>query len=45
MEGYLRDDISYDDKIDMEKMIMREIKGIVEMAFDHPEARTIRRRG
>lgn len=43
MEGYLRDDLSYDDRIDMEKMVMREIKGIVESAFDHPEARTIRR--
>ncbi|WP_398473038.1 hypothetical protein [Tardiphaga sp.] len=43
MGGYLRDDLSYDDRIDMETMVMREIRGIVESAFDHPEARTIRR--
>jgi len=43
MEGYLRDDLSYDDGIDMEKMVMREIKSIIESAFDHPAAVTIRR--
>lgn len=41
--GYLRDDLSYDDKIGLEHDMMREIKSVVEMAFDHPEARTIRR--
>jgi len=35
---------SYDDKVDMERIVMHEIKSIVEMAFDHPEAATIRRR-
>lgn len=43
MEGYIREDMSYDDAIDIQKMIMREIKSIVEAAFDHPESRTIRR--
>jgi hypothetical protein len=43
MEGYLREDLSYDDRIDMEKMVMREIKGIIESALDHPAAVTIRR--
>jgi hypothetical protein len=34
---------SYADKIDMEEIVMREIKSIIESAFDHPEARTIKR--
>jgi hypothetical protein len=42
-EGYFRDDLSYDDKIDIEQIVMREIKGIIESAFDHPAAVTIRR--
>lgn len=44
MEGYIREDASYDDAVDIERIVMREIKNIVEMAFDHPEARTIRRK-
>lgn len=44
MSGYLRDDMTYDDGIDLEQMIMRELKSIMGMAFDHPEAVTIRRR-
>lgn len=43
MEDYLKFS-SYADKIEMERIVMREIKSIVESAFDHPEARTIRRR-
>lgn len=43
MEDYLKF-ISYADKIDMERIVMREIKSIIESAFDHPEARTIKRR-
>ena len=42
--GYLRDDLSYDEKVDLARDMMREIKGIVESAFDHPEARTIAKR-
>jgi hypothetical protein len=42
MENYLNFS-SYDDQIDMERIVMREIKSIIESAFDHPEARTIRR--
>jgi hypothetical protein len=41
--GYIREDMSYDDVIDLGNIVQREIKSIVEMAFDHPEARTIRR--
>ena len=41
MAGYIREDMSYDDVIDIGKIVEREIKSIVEMAFDHPEARTI----
>lgn len=43
MAGYIREDMSYDDVIDLGQIVQREIKSIVEMAFDHPEARTIRR--
>lgn len=42
-EGYFREDLSYDDKNDIERIVMREIKNIIESAFDHPEARTIKR--
>jgi len=38
IEGYLRDDISYDDVIDIHKSIADEIKSIVASAFTHPEA-------
>lgn len=44
MGGYIREDTSYADAIDLQDIVMREVKSIVEMAFDHPEARTIRRR-
>lgn len=43
MENYLNFS-SYADKIDMERIVMREIKSIIEGAFNHPEARTIKRR-
>jgi hypothetical protein len=38
IEGWLRDDLSYDDGIDIHNAIQREIKSIVSMAFTHPEA-------
>ncbi len=44
MESYLNEDLSYADGVDLQDFVMREIKKIVESAFDHPEARTIRRR-
>jgi hypothetical protein len=40
---WLRDDLSYDDKIELDHAIRREIRSIIEMAFDHPEAATIKR--
>lgn len=43
MGEYLREDLSYDERMELEHMLMRELKRVVEMAFDHPEARTIRR--
>lgn len=43
MDDYLKFS-SYADKVDMEHIVMREIRSIIEMAFDHPEAATIRRR-
>lgn len=44
MENYLRDDLSYDEGLELERAMMRELKSIIEMAFDHPEARTICKR-
>jgi hypothetical protein len=44
MAGYIREDMSYDDIIDLNQIVMRELKHIIEMAFDHPEAATILRR-
>lgn len=38
---FLNEDMDYDDKITLERVIMREIKSILTMAFDHPNARTI----
>ena len=43
MGGYIREDTSYADAIDIQDLVMREIKSIIESAFDHPEAATIRR--
>lgn len=43
VEKYLRDDLSYSDAVDLQTVVMREIKSIITMAFDHPEARTIKR--
>jgi|HubBroStandDraft_1064217.scaffolds.fasta_scaffold51393_6 hypothetical protein len=37
MQGYLRDDLTYDDGVHMERYVMDEIKSVVEQAFDHPE--------
>lgn len=42
--GYLRDDLSYDEVVALAIDMKREIKRIVELAFDHPEAATIRRK-
>jgi hypothetical protein len=42
--NFLLDDLSYDDKIELDHTIRNEIKSIIRMAFDHPEAATIRRR-
>ncbi len=43
MMGWLRDDLSYDDGVELDLAIQGEIKRIVQSAFDHPEARTIKR--
>ncbi len=40
--NFLRD-LSYDEVLDLDHTIMRELKSIIKMAFDHPEARTIKR--
>jgi hypothetical protein len=44
MGGWLRDDIDYSEGADMQEAIKRELRSIIEAAFDHPEARTIKRR-
>lgn len=37
MGDYIRDDMSYDDGLDLERIVMREIKSVVASAFGHPE--------
>lgn len=41
VEGYLREDLSYADGVDLQEAIKRELRSIIEMALDHPEARTV----
>jgi hypothetical protein len=41
---FLRDDLSYDEGMDLERTIMNELKSIISQAFNHPEAKTIKRR-
>jgi hypothetical protein len=43
MAGYLREEFDYDELNDLHKVVEQELKGIIEMAFNHPEARTIAR--
>lgn len=38
MEGWLRDDLSYSDGVELLEAVKREIKKIVGHAFTHPEA-------
>jgi hypothetical protein len=44
MGNFLRDDLSYDEIVELDHAIRQEIKSIIGMALDHPEATTIRRR-
>lgn len=39
--GFLRDDLSYDDGIELNEAVKREIRSIVSAALNHPEARTV----
>lgn len=39
--GFLRDDLSYDEVADLHETVKREIRSVVRMALDHPEARTV----
>lgn len=41
MGGWLRDDIDYAEGVD--DAVKRELRSIIGMAFDHPEAKTIKR--
>lgn len=42
--GYLREDLSYGEGVDLTEDVKRELRSIIEAAFDHPEARTIKKR-
>lgn len=42
--GWLREDIDYGDGVDLDLAVRRELRSIIEMAFDHPEAKTIKRK-
>ena len=44
MQGDFLKDRTYCDLVDLGQIVQREIKSIVESAFDHPEAVTIRRK-
>lgn len=44
MQGDFLKDLAYCDLVDLHGVVEREIKSIVESAFDHPEAVTIRRK-
>ena len=41
LAGFLRDDMSYDDGVDLLRCLEREIRSIIRTALDHPEARTV----
>jgi hypothetical protein len=43
MGNFLRDDLSYDEIVDLDHAIRQEIKSIIGMALNNPEAATIRR--
>lgn len=39
--GFLRDDLTYDDIAGLHQVAKQEIRSIIRMALDHPEARTV----
>lgn len=41
LAGSLKDDLSYDDIVDLHEVVKREIRSIVSSALNHPEARTV----
>lgn len=41
--GYLRDDLDYEEGLDLDSDVKRELRSVIEMAFGHPEAKTIKR--
>lgn len=45
IKGFFRDDLSYDDGIEIMGIIQDEIKGIVLSAFTHPEAMKFKQEG
>jgi hypothetical protein len=44
MNGYLRE-LDYGEVNEVHAVVESELRSIIEMAFDHPEARTILRKG
>lgn len=41
VHGFLREDLSYSDGVDLQEVLKREIRSVIRMALDHPEARTV----
>ena len=41
LAGFLRDDLDYDDVIQLHGVLARGIRSIVECAFDHPELKLV----
>jgi hypothetical protein len=41
LSGFLRDDLEYHDVVELHDVVAREIRSIIRMALDHPEARTV----
>lgn len=42
--GYLRENLDYSEGVDLTNDVARELRSIIKAAFDHPEAKTIKRR-
>ena len=41
LAGLVRDDLSYDEVVELHAVLQREIRSVVRMALSHPEARTV----
>ena len=41
LAGLIRDDLSYDEVVELHAVLQREIWSVARMALSHPEARTV----